>query len=381
MTRTAASLLIVALLAGCSTLPRDGPSGRNVVQGASSPERAGDYALIDLDFALSERLKAAPPPSFSTLALASSDAPTDVIGVGDTLAVSIFEPGGALFGGGSNNAGSSGNQTLPPLVVNRNGAVQIPFAGEVNVQGLTPTQASAAVRRALIGKVANPQVIVTIAGNTSNAVTVLGEVRNPGRQPLTSNHNRILDVIAAAGGPSRSLYDIDVRIQRDGKTYAAPMSVVTTEFNENVRLQRGDQVNLVYKPRRFSSFGAFNAVARSELPSGPLTLAEALSGVGGLDSNLANARSVLVFRFERPEVAQALGIQQAPTSRGVPVVYRLNLNEGEGFFIASNFQMQPDDVIYAPRAGAAEMRKFFEFVQSITRVVYDVSVTSTLNLD
>ncbi|HAC00964.1 polysaccharide biosynthesis/export family protein [Brevundimonas naejangsanensis] len=379
MTRTAASLLIVALLAGCSTLPRDGPSGRNVVQGASSPERAGDYALLDLDFAISERLKAAPPPSFSTLALASSDAPTDVIGVGDTLAVSIFEPGGALFGGGSNNTGSNGNQTLPPLIVNRNGAVPIPFAGEVNVQGLTPSQASAAVRRALIGKVANPQVIVTIAGNTSNAVTVLGDVRNPGRQPLSSNQDRILDVIAAAGGPSRSLHDIDVRIQRDGRVYTAPLSMVTTEFNENVRLQRGDQVNLVYKPRRFSSFGAFNAVARSELPPGPLTLAEALSGVGGLDSNLANARSVLVFRFERPEVAQALGIQQAPTTRGVPVVYRLNLNEAEGFFIASNFQMQPDDVIYAPRAGAAEMRKFFEFVQSMTRVVYDVSVTSTLN--
>ncbi len=379
MTRTAASLLIVALLAGCSTLPRDGPSGRNVVQGASSPERAGDYALVDLDFAMSERLKAAPPPSFSTLALASSDAPTDVIGVGDTLAVSIFEPGGALFGGGSNNTGSSGNQTLPPLIVNRNGAVPIPFAGEVNVQGLTPSQASAAVRRALVGKVANPQVIVTIAGNTSNAVTVLGDVRNPGRQPLSSNQDRILDVIAAAGGPSRSLHDIDVRIQRDGRVYTAPLSMVTTEFNENVRLQRGDQVNLVYKPRRFSSFGAFNAVARSELPPGPLTLAEALSGVGGLDSNLANARSVLVFRFERPEVAQALGIQQALTTRGVPVVYRLNLNEAEGFFIASNFQMQPDDLIYTPRAGAAEMRKFFEVVQSITRVVYDVSVTSTLN--
>lgn len=381
MTRTAASLLIVALLAGCSTLPRDGPSGRNVVQSASTPERAGDYALVDLNFELSERLKAAPPPSFSSLALASSDAPTDVIGVGDTLAVSVFEPGGGLFSGSGTTTSSSGTQMLPPLVVGRSGGVPVPFAGEVQVQGLTPTQAAAAVRRALTGKVANPQVIVTIANNASNAVTVLGEVRNPGRQPLSSSHDRILDVIAAAGGPARSLYDIDVRIQRDGRTYAAPMSVVTTEFNENVRLQRGDQVNLVYKPRRFSSFGAFNAVARSELPSGPLTLAEALSGVGGLDSNLANAQSVLVFRFERPEVAQALGIQQAVTSRGVPVVYRLNLNEGQGFFIASNFQMQPDDVIYAPRAGAAEMRKFFEFVQSITRVVYDVSVTSTLNLD
>ncbi|WP_427790685.1 polysaccharide biosynthesis/export family protein [Brevundimonas diminuta] len=379
MTRTAASLMIVALLAGCSTLPRDGPSGRRVVEGASSPERAGDYAIVNLDFELSERLKAAPPPSFSSLALASSEAPTDVIGVGDTLAVSIFEPGGGLFGGGSSMSASAGQQTLPPLVVNRDGQVPVPFAGNVSVQGLTPAQASAAVRRALIGKVANPQVIVTVAGNTSNAVTVLGEVRNPGRQPLSANHDRILDVLAAAGGSSRSIYDVNVQIQREGRTYVAPMSIVTTEFNENVRLQRGDQVNLVYKPRRFSSFGAFNAVARSELPPGPLTLAEALSGVGGLDSNLADAKSVLVFRFERPETAQLLGIQQAPTARGVPVVYRLNLYEGEGFFIASNFQIEPDDIIYAPRAGAAEMRKFFEFVQSMTRVVYDVSVTSTLN--
>ena len=379
MTRTAASLMIVALLAGCSTLPRDGPSGMGVVQAASNPERQGDYALVNLDFALSERLKAAPQRSFSTLALASSDAPTDIIGVGDTLAVSIFEPSGGLFNGGDSS--ESGNQTLPPLVVDRNGAVPVPFAGSVSVQGLTPGQASAAVRRALIGKVANPQVIVTLAGNASNAVTVLGEVRNPGRQPLAANSDRILDVIAAAGGSSRSIYEVTVRIQRGGQTYTAPMSIVTTEFNENVRLQRGDQVNLVYQPRRFSSFGAFNAVARTDLPPGPLTLAEALSGVGGLDSNLADAKSVLVFRFERPEVAQALGIQQAATPRGVPVVYRLNLNEGSGFFIASNFQIEPDDIIYAPRSGAAEARKFFEFVQSVTRVVYDVSVTSAINLD
>ncbi|HUH09022.1 MAG TPA: polysaccharide biosynthesis/export family protein [Brevundimonas sp.] len=382
MTRTAASLMIVALLAGCSTLPRDGPSGMGVVGAASTAERQGDYALLDLDFAASERLKAAPTRSFSTLALASSEAPTDIIGVGDTLAISIFDPGRSLFGG-PNFDGSitPGSQSLPPLVVDRNGAVPIPFAGSVPVQGLTPAQASAAVRRALTGKVGNPQVIVGLAGNASNTVTVLGEVRTPGRQPLSANSDRILDVIAAAGGSSRSIHDVTVRIQRGGQTYAAPMSIVTTQFNENVRLQRGDQVNLVYQPRRFSSFGAFNAVARTDLPPGPLTLAEALSGVGGLDSNLADAKSVLIFRFERPEVAQALGIQQPATPRGVPVVYRLNLNEGSGFFIASNFQIEPDDIIYAPRAGAAEARKFFEFVQSVTRVIYDVSVTSAINID
>ncbi len=89
----------------------------------------------------------------------------------------------------------------------------------------------------------------------------------------------------------------------------------------------------------------------------------------------------MVFRFERPEVAQALGLTQAPTPRGVPVVYRVNLAEGQGFFVANNFMIQPDDVVYAPRSDSAEARKFFEFVQSITRVIYDVSVTSALNVD
>lgn len=373
MTRTAASLMIVALLAGCSSIPRDGPSGRNISQSATTPERQGDYALVDLDFPTSERLRQAPAPTLTGLSAASSNEPTDIIGIGDALTVSIFSPGSTLF-----NSGDNGN-LLPPLVVDRNGAVTIPYAGSVNVRGQTPGQAAASVRQALQGKVGNPQVIVTQTTANSNAVTLLGDVRNPGRQPLAANHDRLLDVIAAAGGSSRSVHDITIRIMRGDRTYSAPMSIVTSTFGENIRLQRGDQVNLDYKPRRFSSFGAFNAVARSDLPPGPLTLTEALSGVGGLDSNLANAQSVLVFRFERPEVAQMLGINQPATTRGVPVVYRLNMNEGQGFFIASNFQIEPDDIIYAPRAGAAEMRKFFELVQSFTRVVYDVSVTSTLN--
>lgn len=385
MTKTAASLMILALLAGCSSLPRDGPSGANVVRQGTTSERQGDYAIIDLDFALSERLKMAPPATFGSLVAASSDAPVDVIGVGDVLAVSIFEPGGGLFSGRSSSptssAASSGTQTLPALTVDRSGGIPIPFAGTVSVQGMTPAEASEAVRRALRGKVANPQVIVTIATNTSNAVTLLGEVRQPGRQPLSANHSRLLEVLSMAGGSSRSVHDLVVRIQREGQTYSAPLSVVTTSFDENIRLQRGDQINLVYQPRRFSSFGAFNAVRQTELPPGPLTLAEALSGVGGLDSNLADATSVLVFRFERPEVAQALGVNQPVTMRGVPVVYRLNLNEGAGFFIASNFQISPEDIIYAPRSRAAETRKFFDFVQSLTRVVYDVSAANALTVN
>ena len=388
MTRTILPLAIVAILGGCSTLPRDGPSGASVNAGATTASALGSYALVPLTFEATERMKQVPPQFFGSLAAGSSDQPADVIGEGDTLAISIFDPSGSLFGGtlGAGSASgrnaatmSGGNQALPGATVDRSGSVTIPFGGQVRVQGLTSTQAAAAIRRALVGKVANPQVVVSIAGNASNTVNVLGDVRQPGRAPLGVNSDRILDVIAAAGGSARSTDDLTISIQRGGQTYTAPLSAVTTEFGENVRLQRGDVVNVQYKPRRFSTFGGLNAVAQVDMPAGPMTLTGALSKVGGLNTATANARRVLIFRFERPEVAEALGINQPATARGVPVVYELDFSDAANVFAATNMQVMPEDVIYVPLAGAAEMRKFFEVVQSLTRVVYDVSVTSTLN--
>ncbi|MFA4939747.1 polysaccharide biosynthesis/export family protein [Brevundimonas sp.] len=388
MTRTILPLAIVAILGGCSTLPRDGPSGASVNAGATTASALGSYALVPLTYEVTERMKQVPPQFFGTLAAGSSDQPADVIGEGDTLAISIFDPSGSLFGGSlvsgssssrTNTTLSGGNQALPGATVDRSGSVMIPFGGQVRVQGLTSTQAASAIRRSLVGKVGNPQVLVSIAGNASNTVNVLGDVRQPGRAPLGVNSNRILDVIAAAGGSARTTDDLTISIQREGRTYTAPLSAVTTEFGENVRLQRGDVVNVQYKPRRFSTFGGLNAVAQVEMPAGPMTLTGAMSKVGGLNTNTANARRVLIFRFERPEVAQALGISQPATPRGVPVVYQLDFSDAANVFAATNMQVMPEDVIYVPLAGAAEMRKFFEVVQSLTRVVYDVSVTSALN--
>ena len=378
--RSLTSLTIVAILGGCSTLPRDGPTGSNVERNATTAEAAGAYAIVDLDYATSERIKALPPRFLGSLASGTSESVSNLIGTGDTLAIAIFEPGGSLFGSGSSSGNNrSGNQALPPITVDSSGSVTVPFAGAVPVAGLSTTQAAAAIRRALVGKVANPQVVVSIADNAFNAVTVLGEVRQPGRKPLSTNADRILDIIAASGGVARPPEDVQVVIQRNSQTFTAPLTAVTTEFGENIRLARGDQVNLVYKPRRYSTFGALGAVSQTEMGAGPLSLAGAISKVSGLDTNSANARAVLVFRFERPEVAEALGIRQAATPRGVPMVYRLNLEEAEGFFIANNFQVQAEDILYVPRSGSAELGKFFTLIRTISGVIYDISVTNTLN--
>ncbi len=382
MKRSLLPLMALALVGGCSTLPGDGPSGRTVADNAGHDMKAVNYAMVDVDFTVGEVIKAVPQRFAGTLAAGNADAPVDVLGIGDALAVSIYEPSGALFGSRNMSRDiQTGTQTLPPLVVDRSGAVNVPFAGRVQVNGLTGPEAADAIKRALHGKVGNPQVVANIAQNPSNSITVLGDVRNPGRAALSVNTDRILDVIAAAGGPTRPAEDLIVNIRRGNETFSAPLTIVSTEFGENVRLRRGDQVNLTYKPRRFTAFGAVGAVSEQDMGQGPLSLTAALARTRGLDTQSANHRTVMVFRFERPEIAQALGLTQAPTPRGVPVVYRVNLAEGQGFFVANNFMIQPDDVVYAPRSDSAEARKFFEFVQSITRVIYDVSVTSALQID
>ncbi len=55
-------------------------------------------------------------------------------------------------------------------------------------------------------------------------------------------------------------------------------------------------------------FGAVGKGAEIPIEDDTLSLAGALARIGGLNGQTADARSVLLFRYERPEVAKALGV-------------------------------------------------------------------------
>jgi len=375
MTRRLLSLCAALALSACSGLPADGPSSR-----ALDPAAAA-YAMVELDYAASQAVRLAEAPAEAGLSGADFAGPLDLIGVDDVLSVSIYEPSGTLFAArGSDGRVSGGSETLS-ATVDREGRIGVPFGGRVAVAGLTSSQAAEAVRRALQGRVGSPQVTVSVTERPSNGVTVLGEVRTPGRAVLRTGASRVLDVIAQAGGASRPAEEVEVRLRRGGREWAAPLTVVMSQFDANVRLAPGDQLALIHRPRRYSAFGALGQVTQQDMGPGELTLAAALVRTGGLAPDRADARQVLVFRFERPEVARALGLSQPVSARGVPVIYRLDLSRPDGLFVAQDFVVRPEDLIYVPRSGSAELRGFFELVQSVTRVVYDVSVTGAANFD
>lgn len=371
--RTFAVLLAAALLTGCAALPSDGPSAKDI--GKPVTMAGGDYTVVDIDYRVAEQVASVLPAPFAGLADAASSAPTDRIGEGDVLTVSVFQAG---FGPTANSAKSGnvgdGEQTYPRLVVDSSGAISVPFAGSVRVVGLSPSAAAAAVQRALRGKALDPQVIVTPVSSAANSVIILGEVRNAGHVALTANSDRLLDVLAASGGVTKPPADVVISITRADRTFQAPLALVMSDSRQNVRLAPRDQIKFLHRPRRYSSFGALTRDAQTAIEDDSLSLAAAIGRMGGLDGSSANASSVLLFRFERPEVARALGVATDPQAKAAPIVYRLNLKDPTGYFVAQKFEVLADDLIYAPHADTVELRKFFDLVSQISQVGYNVSV-------
>src|SRR5262249_45280650 len=147
-------------------------------------------------------------------------------------------------------------ESFPHIVVDSRGMLSIPFAGDVRVAGLTPRAASDAIRAALHGRAVDPQVAVTRVESPGGSVTVMGEVRNSGRIMLAPNNDRLLDVIAAAGGITKSPGNIEVVVARGTMNAHESFADLLRNPADNIRLAPRDQVRLLYAARKYSTFGA-----------------------------------------------------------------------------------------------------------------------------
>ncbi len=366
-------------LGGCGLLPHDGPSVNAVEQGAKGTR--GGYSLVELNARTGAIIGSVPQTALLGLANASSTDRVDLIGVGDSLSVTILDHGqDALFGNSAMTqaldrvaAGS-----IPKILVDGQGNVDVPYAGQVHVAGLTTTQASQVIAVALKGKAVNPQVVVTIADNVANSVSVVGEVHTPGRYPLFEGGNHILDVLAAAAGATRSPGDIRVVVSRGSTSASVPLTQLLSDGSQNIRLAPRDLVRLVYAPRKINTFGALGHDSVIPIEDETMSLASALSQSGGLDPGTANASSVYLFRFERPQVASALNVRAPVSAKGVPIVYHLNMRKADEMFVATQFEMQSNDLIYVPRSNLAEMQQFINLVSAASSVAYNIRVTTAV---
>jgi polysaccharide export outer membrane protein len=358
------------IVAGCSALPTAGPTASDVKHQEIQGQEIR-FDLVDINDNVVAALLASPGENFHTRFKKYGRPPQPRIGVGDSLVVSIWEAaGGGLFGSSPTDHVSAGsrNVTIPEQMVGQDGGISVPFADRVPAAGRLPVEVQKTIERRLAEKAIEPQAIVTITRSISNSATVTGEVISGARVPLSLKGDRLLDLIAAAGGAKTPVYETFVRLSRDGITATIPMEMLVSDPAENIYAYPGDVLTLVRLPQSFTVFGATGANAQVNFTAERMTLVEALAKAGGLQDLRADPAGVFLFRYEPPSIVKTLGRPELGTGPegSSPMVYRLDLSDAKSYFLAQRFPIRDKDIIYVANADLNELQKFFTLLNTLS---------------
>ena len=180
------------------------------------------------------------------------------------------------------------NETSADVKVSPDGNIQVPYAGNIAVNGLTIEQATEKVKNRM--KVAYPalasgktQVFLTLTNFKTIGVTVIGEAERPGIFYVSSLAS-FFNVLYKAGGPSEKGSLRKIELIRNNKL------VETIDFyaflqkgmlGKNIRLQDQDVIHIPLYEKRVALAGEVKRPAIYELLEKE-TLAELVQFGGGL---------------------------------------------------------------------------------------------------
>jgi polysaccharide export outer membrane protein len=257
---------------------------------------------------------------------------------------------------------------IPVQQVGIDGAITIPYAGRVPVAGRTPAEVQRTIERRLAGKAVEPQALVFVHRSVANSVSIAGEVVGGKRISLNPGGERLLQVIAAAGGAQAPVHETFVQLSRDGVTATVPLASVIDNPDEDIFVQPGDVITLVRRPQTFSAFGATGRNTAITFNRDRLSLSEALAQAHGLLDYQADPRAVFLFRYEPETVVRALGQPLATRApAGVsPIAYRLDLLDPKAYLLAEQFPVRDKDIIFVANSEIQPLYQFFTALQNIT---------------
>ena len=375
-----AACLAFAALAGCSSLGSSGPSANIVKSAAGAPLGAADIKIVDVNEAVARQVLADSRAVMFSEAIGDAPPAGTIIGRGDILEVTVWEaPPAVLFGANASfgasdsssvlasTAGVSQRTALPEMMVDSDGMIRIPFAGAIPAAGRTPRDIERTIVARLRGKAHDPQVAVRLVTNANATVTVVGDVTTNARVPLTPRGERLLDVIASAGGVKQPIGKTTIQVTRGNQVVTLPLETIIHDPAQNIRLRSDDIVTALYQPFSFTTLGATGQNSEIQFEGTGLTLAQALGRMGGLKDDRADIRGVFIFRFEDPAALDAASIatvRRTPDGR-IPVIYRVNLRDPASFFVAQTFPIKNRDVVYVSNAPLTDFARFMSIASSM----------------
>jgi polysaccharide export outer membrane protein len=233
------------------------------------------------------------------------------------------------------------------------------------------------IEQELRGKAVEPQVIVSLVNNATNTATVGGDVNSPRPVPLSLRGERLLDVIAAAGGAKYPAYETYVDIVRGETTGKALLQTVVSNAADNVVVRPNDQIFLTRNPRSFAVLGATQKVAQYPFETERVSLAEAIARAGGPIDSVGDPSGIYLFRYEPwPIAREILASQKIDVGQSgsdfVPILYQVGLQGANGYFYAQAIQIRDKDVVLVTNAEATQLLKSLAIIRGFSGLAGDI---------
>lgn len=251
-----------------------------------------------------------------------------LVGPQDVLNIVVWDhPELTIPAGEFRNAQDSGS------LVDRDGSIFFPYVGIVQVGGKTVGEIRELLTTRIAQYVTKPQIGVRVAAFRSKRVNVLGAVLKPNVLPITDVPLTALEAISQAGGvtPESDLSRVTLTRGSEVRTLDLQSLYENGAMSQNVVLQHNDVLqvpdrgdNMVYV------LGEVGKPSSYLMRKGRMNLAEAIGGSAGFDATSSDPSRLYVIRGEQNK----------------PVVYQLNAESPDALLLATQFQLNPQDVIY-----------------------------------
>ncbi len=342
-----ACCLVTIVLSACAAAP-----GMRMTTPAVLPVTSGDgktpgtevqVPITAINLSLIAQMRDAVTKSTANQAeLFSSVRKPYTIGPGDVLQITLWDHPELAAAMGSQQQSSTGRLADPAqgFLVDSDGDLQFPYVQRLHVAGLTTEQVQEQLSEMLLKAYSHPQVTVRIQSFRSRDVYVDGEVHTPGPQPINDIPMTLFEAISRAGGFSTTADQSHMTLVRGGVSYPLNLSAMLERHLNpaDIVLQDGDLLHVQARDDNGAYvMGEVNKpVMALPMKDGHLTLADALSQAGSINSLSADAKQLYVVRVNQG---------------GAPQVFHLDAYSPVSMVLANEFELRPKDVVYVDGNG------------------------------